>query len=217
MRIIERRIVPLDRIELRAATPGVEGSIGVLAGHAAVFNRDSENMWGVVEQIAAGCFTNSIARDDIRGLFNHNPDKILARNVAKPTPTLRLFEDAIGLGFEIDLDDTTIARDLQKSVKRGDISGCSFSFATVMDEWDYKPDPIKRTLKECILYDVGPVTFPAYPDTDVSARDRRALQDLFKEARGKAEEARKAAVAAAGSGPAGSLQARRRSLDLIDV
>lgn len=209
MRVIERRIVPINRIEMRAST--VEGSIGLLVGHGAVFNRDSEEMWGVVEQIAPGCFTASIGRDDVRGLFNHNPDKILGRNVAK---TMRLAEDATGLAFEIDLPDTVVARDLQTSVKRGDISGCSFSFSTVRDEWDYQPDPIRRTLKEAILYDVGPVTFPAYPDTDVSARDVRALQELFKGARDRAEQERKKV---AGSGPVVPLQVRRRALDLIDV
>lgn len=210
MRTIERRIFPLDRIEMRAAAEG-SASIGLLAGHAAVFSRDSEEMWGVVEQIAPGCFASSIGRDDIRGLFNHNPDKILGRNVSK---TLRLSEDNVGLAFELDLPDTQVGRDLLTSVKRGDITGCSFSFSTVKDEWDYKPDPIKRTLKEAIVYDVGPVTFPAYPDTDVSARDRRDLEELFKGARAKAEAERKVI---AGSGPLGPLQARRRALDLVDV
>jgi hypothetical protein len=59
------------------------------------------------------------------------------------------------------------------SLKRGDISQMSFGFQVVKDEWNQGVTPIERTLREVKLFDVSPVTFPAYPETDVSARSYR--------------------------------------------
>lgn len=164
MKQVERRIFKLDRIELRTNDAG--GT--VLDGHAAVFNRDSEEMWGFTEQVAPGAFARAIRDDDVRALFNHNPDYILGRNTAK---TLRLAEDSVGLAFDVDLPDTQCARDLAVSIGRRDITGCSFSFMTRADKWVYNEDgTVKRTILDVELCDVGPVTFPAYPDTDVAVR-----------------------------------------------
>jgi HK97 family phage prohead protease len=164
MKQIERRRFTIDRLELRSAESGAK----ILAGHAAVFNRDSEEMWGFTEQVAPGAFTRAIQEDDVRALFNHDSNYILGRNRSK---TLRLSEDAVGLAFEVDLPDTQYAKDLTVSVERGDVTGCSFSFATRADKWVYNQDgSVKRTILDVELCDVGPVTFPAYPDTDVAVR-----------------------------------------------
>lgn len=210
--LIERRFVPLDRLrglEVRA----VSGGASVLSGHAALFESDSEEMYGFIERVARGAFAGTIKANDIRGLFNHDPNYILGRNVAK---TMRLVEDDLGLAFEIDLPDTQVARDLKTSITRGDVTGCSFSFSTLSDEWNYESDPMRRTLKEVRLYDVGPVTFPAYPATDVSARDREAYERIANEARD-----RKAALATPPTPPstvtAVTLGVRARELDLIDL
>lgn len=160
----ERRVFAMN--ELRVA-PGADGAKSI-KGHAAVFNRDSTEMYGFTERVAPGAFTRAIQEDDVRGLFNHNPDYVLGRKASK---TLRLAEDVVGLGFEIDLPDTQCARDLAVSIERRDITGCSFSFTTRADQWVYNDDgTAMRTLLDLRLYDVGPVTFPAYPDTDVAVR-----------------------------------------------
>lgn len=179
---MERRLIPFDRIEIRAR----EGGGKVLIGHAAVFDKDSEDLYGFTERVAPGTFALSIKEDDIRALFNHNPDYVLGRNVAK---TLRLEEDKVGLSMEIDLPDTQVARDLSTSVERGDITGASFSFATREDKWTYneKAKKTTRTLLDARLYDVGPVTFPAYPDTDVAMRS--LMQQIASEGRAQIEAA----------------------------
>lgn len=199
---IERRLLKFDKIEIRAGENGSK----ILAGHAAVFDKDSEEMWGFTERVAKGAFTKTLQDDDIRGLFNHNPDYVLGRNRSK---TLRLAEDAVGLGFEVDLPDTQLARDLVVSIERGDITGCSFGFSTIADRWEYAEDGSRtlRTLLECKLYDVGPVTFPAYPDTDVAVRS--VMEAIAKEGRAKLEATR--------SGATVPLAVRRRQLDLVDV
>lgn len=180
----ERRIVKLDRIDFRAAPAGTTGTLGTLTGHAAVFNTNSPPMYGFTERVNPGTFARAIKENDVRGLFNHDANYILGRNTAK---TLRLAEDDLGLGFENDLPDTSYARDLIVSIERGDISGCSFSFSTIKDQWEYKDDgSVLRTLMDVDLYDVGPATFPAYPETDVSMR---SMEAILAEGRARADEA----------------------------
>lgn len=163
---IERRLFQTDlRIERRA-----EGR-AVLAGHAAVFNSSSSDLGGFREIVAPGAFAQTITEDDIRALFNHDPNYVLGRN---RSGTLRLNEDSRGLAFEIDLPDTQTARDLATSIERGDISGNSFGFQTVEDRWERTENVDVRTLIKVRLYDVSPVTYPAYPQTDVALRSLEA-------------------------------------------
>lgn len=154
--------------ELRASAE----SPNTLVGHAAVFNTpvDIGGMFGTfTERIAPGAFAKTIKdKADVRALFNHEPDNILARTTSG---TLKLSEDATGLAVEIDMPDTTLGRDLMTSIKREDISQMSFAFQVVKEEWDdTNPDHPVRTLKEVKLFDVSPVTFPAYPTTDVGVK-----------------------------------------------
>lgn len=141
----------------------------IIKGYAAVFNVLSEDLGGFQEQVAPGAFKNTIAKDDIRALFNHDPNYVLGRTKNR---TLRLAEDEKGLAIEIDPPDTQWSRDLQESIKRGDITQMSFGFRAIKDEWkqEDKKMPI-RTLIENWLRDVSPVTFPAYPQTSVKVRD----------------------------------------------
>ncbi len=162
---IERRSV--EMIELRVVQE--DGAKPKIRGHAAVFNKLSEPMWGFREQISPGAFQKTLAKDDIRALFNHDPNFVLGRNKAK---TLTLAEDDKGLYIEIDPPDTQWARDLQETIRRGDISQMSFGFIVSKDEWlNEKNKESIRTLLEVKLFDVSPVTFPAYPQTSVKVRD----------------------------------------------
>lgn len=150
----------------------VEGAAPKIIGHAAVFNRDSEDM-GFIERVAPGAFARAIAeKQDVRALWNHDRNYVLGRTASG---TLALSEDSEGLRYEIDAPDVQWARDLHVSIQRGDVTQSSFAFSVVSEEWR-KDDAGKwtRTLKDVDLYDVSPVTYPAYPDTDVSARMRAA-------------------------------------------
>ncbi len=144
-----------------------------IVGHAAVFNQLSEDLGGFREQIAPGAFADAIKTDDVRALFNHNPDHVLGRNMAG---TLQLSEDSRGLAIEIDPPDTQLARDLLVSMERGDINQMSFGFSVRPNGQNWAKDDsgqVVRTLTKVRLFDVSPVTFPAYPQTDVAARDLR--------------------------------------------
>lgn len=139
-----------------------------LSGYAAVFDSQT-SIGGFDEVVRPGAFTRSLREGaDIRCLYNHNADFVLGRTRAK---TLRLKEDETGLHFDCDTPDTQAARDLLVSVERGDIDGSSFAFAVRKQRWTEGADgSLLRELVDLDLFDVSPVTFPAYSATSVGAR-----------------------------------------------
>ncbi len=154
----------------------IEGDKGKLkiTGHAAKFDSWSRDLGGFREKISKGAFKKAIKEDDVRALFNHDPSLLLGRTKAG---TLALSEDKEGLYMEIDPPPTQLGRDLMELIERGDVSQQSFSFSVEKEEWKYPKDkPAERTLVEVRLYDVSPVTFPAYEDTDVTV----ALRSMEK-------------------------------------
>jgi len=152
------------KVEMRVE----DGDEPKITGHAAVFNKLSVDLMGFREKVAPGAFAESIEKSDIRALWNHNPDYVLGRN---KSGTLKLEEDKKGLAIEILPPDTQWARDLMETIKRGDVDQMSFAFKTIKDSWENqdKKESI-RTLEEVELFDVSPVTYPAYPQTDVKVR-----------------------------------------------
>lgn len=160
----ERRLIQTE-FETRANDDGQPVEI---RGYGAVFNELSENLGGFREKIAPGAF-DGVLSDDVRGLINHDSNLILGRTAAS---TLRLSVDERGLRYEIDLPDTSYARDLGVSMQRGDISQSSFGFYVDEDDWTEDDEGrVVRTIKKVRqLLDVSPVTYPAYPQTSSEAR-----------------------------------------------
>lgn len=154
--------------ELRIETNAAGGK--VLKGYSAVFDELSNDLGGFRERISPGAFANTILKDDVKALFNHNPDNVLGRNKSN---TLRLTEDSKGLFMEVDLPETPVAQGLAVSIERGDITGQSFAFKVNPGGQQFSEDEdgnAIRTLTDLTLFDVGPVVFPAYPQTDVALR-----------------------------------------------
>jgi len=162
---VERRYFPA---EVRMVGEGNEGR---MVGHGAVFNQLSEDLGGFRELIMPGAFSDTL-EEDIRALFNHDPNLILGRTTSR---TLRLREDTQGLRYEVDPPDTQYARDLKVSVDRGDVNESSFGFRAIKESWRHpdESNPLPtRILHKVRLFDVGPVTFPAYPTTPVQVRSK---------------------------------------------
>jgi hypothetical protein len=180
MEVIERRSLTVSDLEFRE-----DDDAPKFRGHAAVFDQETD-LGFFREQIAPGAFTKTIKDGaDVRFLFNHDPDTVMARTTAK---TLRLSEDKQGLLAEADLDpaDVDVQRLLPK-LRSGNVSQMSFAFRAVKEEWDdTEPDHPLRTLREVKLFDVSPVTYPAYEGTDAQLR---AALDSFRRARGGPEPA----------------------------
>lgn len=167
----ERRVTQHE-VELRM--DGDEKKSAVLVGYGAVFNQRSENLGGFTEVIQPGAF-DDVLSDDVRALFNHDSNIILGRNGT----TMTLSVDPVGLRYEIDMPDTQMVRDMVLSpVQRGDVNQSSFGFSVDVDNWDEDDEGrVTRTIvKVKRLYDVSPVTFPAYPDTSVAARSLESFK-----------------------------------------
>lgn len=173
---IERRF--FQTAELRAIRE--DGKPTRLRGHAAVFDQLSEDLGGFREVIRRGAFRRAIAEDDIRALWNHDSRIVLGRNKSR---TLSLEEDDVGLAIDILPPDTQMGRDALISIDRGDVSQMSFGF--MIRDWakDQKwgkdaSGALVRELLEVELFDVSPVTYPAYPQTDIAVRSLERAREL---------------------------------------
>jgi len=166
----EMRVLCPEDVELRIS----EGDTPKITGYAAKFGKWSQDLGGFREKIKKGFF-DDVLEDDVRGLKNHDANLLLGRS----PKTMRLSVNSVGLRFEIDPPDTSVGRDTVEEIRRGDISGCSFAFGVAEDVWEYLEDgTVERILvKASRLFDVGPVTYPAYPDTTVAARSLDAFKD----------------------------------------
>jgi HK97 family phage prohead protease len=174
---IERRYTS-GAVELRMDGEGAQAKRKV-RGYAAVFGAESENMGGesyrMFEKIEAGAF-DDVLKGDVRALFNHDANLILARS-KNGTGTLRLGTDSRGLWYEFDAPDTQAGRDLLVSLQRGDVDQSSFSFTVTREgqKWEKETRDGVTTARRTIikvsrLYDVSPVTYPAYPDASAALR-----------------------------------------------
>lgn len=150
-----------------------EGQEVFFVGHASVFNQRTDLGW-FDEMVSPGAFKDSIGVDDVRALFNHDPNFVLGRN---KSGTLELREDEKGLWTKIIPPDTQTARDLKVLIERGDIDQMSFGFEILEREWrsgEGKENDL-QVLKKVRLWDVSPVTFPAYKQTDIGLSVRSHL------------------------------------------
>jgi uncharacterized protein len=174
----KRKVITMNKVERRTFDIELrreDGESRKMTGHAAVFNEETRIGSYFREKIAPGAFTESVQKDDIRALFNHDANFVLGRNRAG---TLKLSEDDKGLAIEIDPPDTSFARDLAVSMGRGDITQMSFAFQVLGDEWEEgeKDGLDLRTITKVKLYDVSPVTYPAYDGTDIALHSRDAFR-----------------------------------------
>ena len=185
---IKKELRILKTAELRVKRNGDE--LPKIEGYAAVFDKNSEDM-GFIERIAPGAFKKALKTSDVRALFNHDSNIILGRSTAG---TLELKEDKKGLFMSVTPPDTQLVRDMVLSpIERGDVTQQSFGFTVQSDDWDYRDnEPSIRTITEIReLFDVSPVTFPAYPDTAVALRSLDNIKkDLSTEANDAATRAK---------------------------
>lgn len=141
-----------------------------ISGYFSVFNSIYELFPGATESIAETAFDGALS-DDIRCLVNHDTTLVLGRT--KPG-TLTLKIDSRGLWGEVKINPKDQdAVNLYERVKRGDVDQCSFGFDILEEGFEDRGDIVHWTIKKVRLYEVSVVTFPAYQDTSVSARNRQ--------------------------------------------
>lgn len=174
----ERRRLALDAADVAIrATDGGER----FGGYASVFNSrtaiGNPLRWGFYEEIAPGAFSKTLAEGDARMLIDHDSYYVVSRVSAG---TLDLAEDDTGLRVDSALDgELSYVRDLKANLRNGNITGMSFGFYVVKDEWNTEDlevegaDPVTvdvRVIREVRLVEVSAVTFPAYPETEAELK-----------------------------------------------
>jgi HK97 family phage prohead protease len=180
---IERRSLAIDEIESAVPLLAVESRSEdgaereYVVGYAAKFGVLSLDLGDFVERIDPGAFGLVAERRgrrkplETRALWNHDPNYPLARYPG----TLRMTVDEVGLRYEFPVPDTSYGRDIASNIRAGIVKGSSFSFTVPSggDSWAVEDGRSVRTIQRIdSLLDVGPVTFPAYPDADVKVAQR---------------------------------------------
>jgi len=205
----ETRVIS-SSLELRAAND--EGESRKVRGYAAKFNTFSQFLRDggrrFRETILPGAFDGADI-SDVRALFNHDSNRVLAR-MKGGEGTLATGIDEVGLWYEFDAPNTTTGNDLLESVRRGDIDQSSFAFTVAPggDTWERDEDgaTFTRTISRiAALFDVSPVTEPAYADTSVAVRSLEQFAEEQEKPSPPIEETF-----------AHSHAHRQRALDLID-
>lgn len=171
------------QVYCREVSASAEASSRRISGYAVVFDTPSVVMWSecgkaVREQIGAGAIDEALLRSsDIRMTMFHDSQLLLARS-AYGEGTLRYGVDAHGVFFEFDAPNTSDGDKALELVRRGDIAGCSFAFccdygdrgAVEREETD---ETVTYTVRHIdTILDFTLTDNPAYPATDVSARER---------------------------------------------
>lgn len=155
--------------EMRAATD--ESKQKVISGYALEFNTLSDDLGGFRETLSPNCLQNTDL-SDVRCLFNHDPNMILGRT----GKNLELTVDQKGLHFTCTLPNRGYADDLYQNIQDGLINQCSFGFVVAEDgaAWseDGNGDYIRTVTNIAEIFDVSPVSIPAYRQTSVEAAQR---------------------------------------------
>lgn len=173
----QTRVTRAYNFEIRAERNEKNGDH--IVGRPIVYNSRTDLGW-FDEIIEAGALDKANLKD-VRFLVNHNTDMIpLARsrnNNENSTMQLEVDKDGMGIRVNLDTENNTEARNLYSAIKRGDISGMSFMFTVDDEEWEelQSDHPTRHIRKIGRVYEVSAVTFPAYESTEISARDKAAL------------------------------------------
>ena len=174
----QMKITRAYNFEIRAENNEKNGDH--IVGRPIVYNSRTNLGW-FDEIIEAGALDKSNLKD-VRFLVNHNTNMIpLARsrnNNENSTMQLEVDKDGMAIRVNLDTENNTEARNLYSAIKRGDITGMSFMFTIDDEEWENldSDHPTRHIRKISQVFEVSAVTFPAYESTEISARDKEALE-----------------------------------------
>lgn len=207
----------LERRFVSCVLRAEDGPTKRIKGTAAVYNQEAE-IGRFREVIKPGAFARLLAeKPDVIGAFNHDWNKVLGRTTAG---TLRLEDTITGLTYEIDInEEDPEALSAYAKVKRGDVHQSSFAFTVRAEEWQKAEEkgglPLRSVVEVDELYDVSPVTFPAYPTTSASVRSKL---DEFSGAQVGADEGEPAEQGQAQTDPGGRehLELLKRKLEISE-
>lgn len=160
-----------------------------IEGYFAVYNSVYQIAPDLSESIAPGAFDSSLG-GDIRALINHDTSLVLGRTKAN---TLELRSDERGLWGRILVNPKdTDAMNAHARVERGDVSQCSIGFNILSEETEFREDgSVHWTIRDVELMEVSICTFPAYEETEISARAEQAAEIKKRQRQAWAESMKK--------------------------
>jgi len=184
---MEQREAIFENAEVRAVA-GENGDV-TIEGYGVVFNQVSRNLGGFQEIIQREAFEN-VDLGDVVATFNHNFDYVLGRT---SQGTLQLELDDHGLKYRFKDTGTSYSQDLVKNLENGNVRGSSFMFTVDYDDidWDFERKvPLAEIKRIDRLIELGPVTMPAYPQTDAGVAGRNMVEAM-KQAKEQWERSQK--------------------------
>ena len=146
----------------------------VVEGYGILYDSEIELFPKFFEKIGRGAFTKSLnKREVIKSYFNHDSDKVLSTTGSDPALTLR--EDERGVFFSSPIPPTSYGNDLKINLKRKNVAGSSFAFTVDKQDWEERKEDgsIHRTILEGTIYEIGPVTDPAYVQTGATLKSTK--------------------------------------------
>lgn len=171
------RNVEFDVVRVAADADGL-----TLEGYAAVFDSPTEiNSWegNFIETVQRGAFAKSIQERTPVLMFNHGQHSVIGDMPIGVITKIR--EDNRGLKVTARLASNWLVEPVREAIEAGAVDGMSFRFSVNKDKWEEpstRSDLPRRTLTEVFVSELGPVVFPAYPDTTVGVRSREIVEAL---------------------------------------
>lgn len=166
---LERAVI---RTEVRSA--GGEGEEQRVIGLGVVYNKWEELWPGYRERILPGAVKFA---PEVKAYFNHDPNQVLS--TTESDPPLKVRETDEGIEYDSPIPPTSYGRDLAVNLERRNVKGSSFTFMVPPGgdkRWEGKDGVFHREISELILYEIGPVTDPAFVSTTASVRSAREAQ-----------------------------------------
>ncbi|MDR1903070.1 MAG: HK97 family phage prohead protease [Treponema sp.] len=197
MKDLQRRYIALDQCGIRADGEEGEGRTYTITGTPILYNRMTvlyENADYVIQEIIdPGAAREALGVAEQVLLWNHDSAKPMA---ARKNNTLTVREDDNGVHIDADVSGSVWGRDGHEAIRSNLVNAMSFAFFCNRD--GYTVERTERDKKEVItrkihkfsrIVDFAPVTYPAYKDTEISAR---GADDILTEIeKGKREETHK--------------------------
>jgi HK97 family phage prohead protease len=152
-----------------------------IRGYGIVFNKESVDLRAggrVFREVIRPEAVRNVDFSNLLSMHNHRSERLLG---ATASGTMRTGVDSTGVWYEVDLPNAPTGDDVLESVRRGDTPGSSFQFDIRGDgdKWSMREGKAFREVTQFNgVYEMGPVSEPAYPDTSISARSMEALEAL---------------------------------------
>lgn len=166
-------------MEIRSIESSFQENDNIIEGYGIKFNTVSEILYDkekrrffreIIDREAIN--QELIDNSDIKFLFNHDKERLLARrNRGQGSLNVEVRDDGVYFSFEI--PSTSIGNDLREMIKRGEVTTCSFAFTDGDNiEWDFSDREIPTRVVKSVrgIYDLSAVLDAAYSQTEISCR-----------------------------------------------